>query len=186
MAEKKLRVGLDFDGVVAYNPVRVIRPAVKWFKRIVLGKKNLSFMVPRNPLVKLLWIVAHESSIFPAKGIRLLQEMAKRGDVEFYLVTGRFPILEGNLKKWIARNKLAHVFEQIYLNNNLEQPHLFKLKIINKLKLDYYVEDNFDIVEYLEGKVKAKIFWIYNVADRKRPFKYKFPYLEEALDEIKK
>lgn len=184
MADKKIRVGVDFDGVVAYNPARILRGYVKWFKRRVLGITRLSFMVPKNPVVKLLWILIHESSVFPARGIGLLKTLAAEDRYEFYLITGRFPILERSLRRWLKRNKLEVLFKTVCINTKEEQPHLFKQAKIEELNLDYYIEDNLDIVEYLSGKTKTKVFWIYNVADRNRPYQNKFPYLEKALEAI--
>lgn len=182
--KKVIRVGLDFDGVVAYNPARIIRPYVKWFKAKLLKKKKLSFMVPQNPLMELVWIAVHESSIFPAKGIDILKEAAARKDLEFYLITGRYPILERNLMKWIKRYQLEGIFKSININRNVDQPHEFKLKMINELKLDYYVEDNWDIIEFLKDKTKTQVMWIYNVADKNKEYNNKFPYLEKALQKI--
>lgn len=182
--KRKTRIGLDFDGVVAYNPARIIRPYVKWFKAKLLRKRRLSFMVPQSPLMKMAWIVMHESSVFPAKGLSLLKEAAKREDIEFYLITGRFPILERSLNRWIKRNKAEKIFKSIHINRDVEQPHEFKLKMINKLKLDYFVEDNWDIVDFLKNKTQAKVMWIFNVADRNKDYEHKFPYLEKALLKI--
>ncbi|HBC72341.1 MAG: hypothetical protein UX91_C0001G0050 [Candidatus Amesbacteria bacterium GW2011_GWB1_47_19] len=182
---KTVRVGLDFDGVVAYNPARLFRAYVKWFKRRVLGITRLTFMVPTNPVIKFLWILAHESSLFPAKGAGMLKQLSGRNDVELHLITGRYVILENNLRRWLVKYKMENLFKTVNINRECEQPHLFKRRIIEKLKLDYFVEDNLDIVQYLNGKTKTRIMWIYNITDRKKNYADKFPYLEKALQNIK-
>ncbi len=184
MAKRKIRVGLDFDGVVAYNPARLVRAGVKWFKKQVLGINKLSFMVPEGALMKWLWIAAHESSVFPAHGVERLKQLSQSEEIEFYLITGRFPILEKHLLNWLVRNNLEDKFKLITLNRNYDQPHTFKLKTVEKLGLDYFVEDNLDIVMYLKGKTKAQIFWIYNLIDKRHVYEFMFPDLDAALKKI--
>ena len=58
--------------------------------------------------------------------------------------------------------------------------------MINKLKLDIYVEDNWDIIEKLNHHTKAKIFWITNIVDRKIPYQFKFSSLKEVCQYLKK
>jgi hypothetical protein len=134
-----------------------------------------------------MWTILHESSIFPGKGVKLLKEMAKDDRYEFYLITARFGYLKNNLYKWLEKNQLRDLFKSISVNEGSQQPHLYKQEVVEKLKLDYYVEDNLDIVSYLNGKVKADVCWIYNAIDKmfySQP--REFPYLEEALRWIEK
>lgn len=183
--KRKIRVGLDFDGVVAYNPFRVVRAPIKWFKKRVLGIKKLTFFVPQGGWQKWMWIMVHESSVFPAKGCDLLRSMAEQEEVEFHLITGRYGFLKRRLLKWLESYRLVRVFKTININEEHEQPHLYKEKVITKLKLDIYVEDNLDIVEYLKGRrLVTQIWWIFNILDRRRAYVQKFPRLEEALREI--
>lgn len=186
MNKKIIRVGLDFDGVVAYNPFRIIRAPIKWFKREVLGIKKLTFFVPKNWWQKFLWSIVHESSVFPATGMDLLRSMAKDEKYEFHLITARFGFLKDNLSSWLMRYHAKNLFKSINVNENCEQPHKYKLRMVKKLDLDYFVEDNLDIVSHLLGKVKTNIFWIYNFMDSRHVYPHKFPYLRKALEEIGK
>lgn len=181
---KKIKIGLDFDGVVAYNPFRLIRAPIKWFKREMLGIRKLTFFVPKNNWERLMWTIIHESSIFPAKGVDLLKELAEDPNIEFHLITARFGFLKNNLYHWLESNDLKKIFRTINVNDKLEQPHVYKLKMVEQLKLDVFVEDNLDIVEYLNGKSKTKIYWIYNFMDAKHKYPTKFPYLKKALREV--
>ncbi|NCO88386.1 hypothetical protein GW881_00520, partial [Candidatus Roizmanbacteria bacterium] len=76
-------------------------------------------------------------------------------------------------------------------NSKNEQPHIFKEKMIKKLNLDIYVEDNWDIVNYLEkknfedGNKQRKIVWIYNFFDRQIKYKDRFPILRSAIKMIR-
>lgn len=183
---KKIKVGLDFDGVVAYNPFRIIRPIVAFVKRNFFGVKNLRFWYPRHRWQQIFWMTLHESSVFPAKGIDLLRKLIEEERIEAHLVTARYSFLDDHLYNWLDKYNLRSLFKTVNLNKNDEQPHLFKEKIIKKFDLDFFVEDNLDIVRYLSQEQKTRIFWIYNILDRFVEYQYKFPYLEKALEEITK
>lgn len=186
MGKKVVRVGFDFDGVVAYNPLRIFRTCVAYVKRNVLGIKKLSFIYPQGYLQRVLWTIVHESSVFPSKGTDLMKQLAKDKKIEAYLVTGRYSFLDNQLSKWLEKNKLKHIFKSVNINKENNQPHLFKEEFIRKYKLDYFIEDNLDIVEYLSREQRTTIMWIYNILDRNHPYKYKYPYLEKALEDIMK
>jgi hypothetical protein len=203
MKKKVIRIGFDFDGVVAYNPFRVIRVIVSFAKSKIFGVKKLKFWYPTYCWQKWYWIVVHESSAYPAKGTDLLKKKVNAGEIEAHLITGRYSFLDHSLNRWLRRFKLNKVFKCINLNSDDEQPHVFKERRIKELKLDYYIEDNWDIVHYLDQKSKipptprlrraskdqksgTKIFWIYNILDRGVEYPYKFPYLEKAIHEINK
>lgn len=183
---RKIKVGLDFDGVVAYNPVRIVRAPIKWFKREVLGIRKLTFFVPKNNLQRVLWTLIHESSIFPARGLDLLKQMAGDSKYEFHLITARFGFLKDNLFYWLRKNQLSDLFETVNINENQEQPHEYKERKLNELDLDYFVEDNLDIVMHLQKNTDVKVYWIYNLFDKNKNYADKFPYLEKALEEISK
>jgi len=180
-----IRIGLDFDGVVVYDPVRVVRAPVKWFKKRVLGMRKLTYYVPHNRWQQMLWKIVFGAGIWPAKGVNELRELGKNSDIELYLITGRFKFLEKNINWWLKKNNLAHVFKSITINEHNEQPHLFKERTIKKLKLDYYVEDNLDVVQHLAERLDCKILWVYNMLDVTRNYPYKFPYLQKTIEWIR-
>ncbi|MCL4339378.1 hypothetical protein M1271_06865 [Patescibacteria group bacterium] len=183
---KKIKIGLDFDGVVAYNPFRVVRAPWAFFKNRFLGYKKLVFFYPRNTWQQVFWRILHDSSIFPSKGVNLLRQLVKEGKFEAHLISGRYSFLDDQLNSWLKKNKLEGIFTTININRKDEQPHLFKKSMIAKRKLDFFIEDNWDIVEFLHNVhgEKTKIYWIYNLLDRHRVHKNKFPYLEMALVDI--
>lgn len=184
MKNKPIKVGFDFDGVVAYNPFRIVRPTVAFIKKQFFGVEKLSFWYPKHSWQQVFWKVVHESSIYPARGVEILKEFVDRGFVEAHLVTARYSFLDDHLNDWLNKYKLTKYFASINLNKNDLQPHIFKEEFMKKYKLDYFVEDNLDIVRYLDKRSKTKIFWIYNILDRNYPYSYKFPYLEKALKSI--
>lgn len=193
-SKKPLRVGFDFDGVIMYNPARVIRPIVSFFKKrkLLFNRKELEFFIPKTKFEKMFFILLHQSSIFPAIGLDEIKKLVDAGEIEAYVITGRFSFLEPDFNRWLKKIEAKHIFKACYYNKNDEQPHLFKERMINELKLDLFIEDNWDIVNYLHrkfwtkaGNQKTRIYWIYNLFDRKITFKNKFTQLHEALNFLK-
>ncbi len=182
---KPIVVGLDFDGVVAYNPFRIARAPISYVKRRLLGVTKTQFYVPRNRFEQIFWVVMFESSIFPARGTALLRQLIHERWIEAHLVTGRFNFMKDRLFSWLSRYKLTDLFSTISVNDKNEQPHQFKERVLKKGNFDYYVEDNLDIVRYLHGKTSTRIFWIYNILDRGIDYDRKYPYLEKALQAIR-
>jgi hypothetical protein len=183
--KRKIIVGLDFDGVVAYNPARLTRLPIALIKKHLLGIHNVSFFVPKTPLQRGLWALAHESSMFPSRGAQLLRDLTSQNVIEAHLVTSRFAFLEQNLYQFLNRWNLRQCFTSITLNKREEQPHKYKERVIRKMKFDYFLEDNWDIVAHLSSAVTdTEIHWIYNLLDRNRVYPTKHPYLEHALQDI--
>jgi len=186
MKKQPLRVGFDLDGDLLYNPIRIARPIVSFVKIFFLKKKRLRFYYPKTRLEKELWRLVHKSSIYLAPGIDDIRHLVKEKKIVAYIVTARYSFLGKELMDWVKKQKLDLVFSEIHFNKNDEQPHEFKEKMINTLKLDLFVEDNFDIVKHTKKKTKASIVWIYNIFDRGIQYPYKFPYLKKAVEHIKR
>jgi uncharacterized HAD superfamily protein len=183
---KPLRIGFDFDGVIAYNPARIVRAPVSYFKKKIFKVHKLSFFYPKNSFERWVWTILHDSSLFPAYGVDLLKEMTSSSKIEAHLITARYSFLDKSLYKWLHRYGLTPYFKSITLNSENEQPHLYKQKTIERLKLDYFVEDNLDIVKHLDKTVNAKVYWIYNILDRNYPHPRKHPNVNRVLLEILK
>jgi len=190
-----IKVGFDFDGVIVYNPVRIIRPIVTAMKRrgILFKRRELEFFKPKNKVEEYFWRMLHQSSIYPADGLDEIRRLVREGKIEAFIVTGRFKHLEGDFLKWMHKIKAEETFTKWYMNKQNEEPHKFKERMIKKLDLDIFIEDNWDIVNYLSetfGKEsrnrKRKIFWIYNILDRHIPYLHKFPHLSYTVTHLGK
>lgn len=184
MAKKPLRVGFDLDGVLLYNPARIARFPVSIFKRVFFKKKRLKFYIPKKPWAKLMWRVFHWSSLFVANGFEDIKKLAENGNIEAYIVTSRYSFLEDDFEAWLDRMKINHAFKGVHQNLKDEQPHLFKERMVNELKLDVFVEDNFDIVNHLSKKTRTKIYWIYNILDSRVDYPFKFSSLNKAIAKL--
>lgn len=188
--KKPIRVGFDMDGVLLYNPARIVRPLVSLLKKKkIIHRKELQFFVPETIWQKTFWKFFHKSSLFISPGIKQIEQLVRDGEIEAYVVTGRFGHLEKDTKKWFKKFNKNNIFKQCFMNEKDEQPHLFKKRKIKELKLDYFVEDNWDIVQYLNttfnsDKPKLKIVWISNFFDFKKEYKNKFLSLTNVFKDL--
>ena len=107
MAKKEIKIGFDFDGVVAYNPLRVFRRPVMWALGVLGLKKRgeLHYPVPDGKHHKFFWAILHETSFFPAIGFDELKELLKKDTVKGYLITGRYSFLKKALMRWLKFRK---------------------------------------------------------------------------------
>lgn len=181
---KKLRVGFDLDGVLLYNPARIVRMPVTRFKHYFFPKREKVFYVPSTEGEKILWRIFHWSSLFVAPGLSDVKELEKKGLIEPYIITARYDFLKNDVQRWLKFMNANSFFKGAYMNQNNLQPHAFKEQMVHKLDLDIFIEDNWDVVEHLTKKTNVKAYWIYNIFDRNIPHAYKFPSLQMAVDEL--
>lgn len=181
MKNKIIKIGFDLDGVILYNPIRIVRPIVTFIKNIFFKKPEVFTYFPKSKFEKFLWSLAHKTSFFISPGFSKIKELAKNKNVEIYLITSRFSFLKNDLDRWLKKINSKKIFTMCFYNKKDERAHLFKEKLVKKLKLDYFIEDNFDIVNHLNKKTKVKILWIYNILDRRITYKYKYPNLSQAM-----
>jgi uncharacterized HAD superfamily protein len=186
---KKLKIGLDLDGVVLYNPARVIRPIARFVKGKKVVKRSVDeFYHPKSRLEEIMWEIMHWSSLFIAPGLKDLKDLVDQEKIELYLITGRYSCLERDSRRWLNKLKKQDIFKGFYFNDQDEQPNLHKEKIINKLDIDIFVEDNYDIVSFLGKKFNShkKIIWLTNILDKNIDYQYKVYDFGGAVNLIKK
>jgi hypothetical protein len=191
MTNKTLKVGFDLDGVLLYNPARVVRPIISLMKKkkVIVHRDQLEFYVPEPGIGQFFWELLHKSSVCLAPGFRQIEKLKNQQLIEPYLITGRFAHLQKDYLKWKERMKADQLFVKSFMNDHDEQPHLFKERIINELKLDCFIEDNWDIVQYLDRcfnnvtnkKNMTKIIWLSNIMDLGIDYHSKANSLKQAL-----
>jgi hypothetical protein len=191
MSNKKLKVGFDLDGVLLYNPARIARPVIVFFKKILFKKEVDKFHYPKSKFEKLIWLMLHKVVFGPAHGYDELKNLIKLKKIEAYIITGRNESLRRDFFRWKEKLEAEKYFSGSYYNDKNEQPYLFKERMINKLKLDIYIEDNWDIVNHINSKSKIqnpklKVFWIYNIFDKRKKFPNKFSGLDTVVKKIER
>lgn len=186
MKKSPLKVGFDLDGVLLQNPARMFRPITLAFKQIIGRKTNqaIHFYYPETSIEKLIWRVVHWSSYKVSDGYEDLKQLSSL-DTELYIITSRYDCLRDDFHAWLKKMNTNKYFKGTFYNKNNLQPHIFKAEQINKLKLDYFVEDNYDIVRHINQTTPAKALWITNLLDSKIEYDFKYGSLKEAVDFVK-
>ena len=186
--KKRLKIGFDLDGVLLYNPARLVRPLISKLKQEDIGihRRQLEFYVPQKRWEELLWELFHKSSIFIAPGFKRIAELKQQGIIDPYLITGRYGHLKNDFEQWRRKMKADQLFTQAVMNEQDEQPHLFKERMLNKFDLDVFVEDNWDIVEYLDQQFagERQVYWVSNFFDRHIDYPHKCFNLRQVLAEL--
>jgi len=182
--KKPIRVGFDLDGVLFFNPLRVVRRPIEIFKKYILRKDTMNFYIPKTKAEKLMWKIVHMSSLTPARGWENIRKLTQEGLIEPYLITARFACLKNDFGRCKMRIKADEYFAGTFHNDKDEQPHLFKERMVRELGIEYFVEDNWNIVDHLSKNTSTKVLWISNIADNDIKFDERFSDLEKAIKRL--
>ncbi|MBI3366055.1 hypothetical protein HY041_00305 [Candidatus Roizmanbacteria bacterium] len=186
MKKKISKVGFDLDGVILYNPVRIFRPFASFFKFLkpyLFHEKADSFYFPHSRLEQFIWRHLHKTSFCIADGYANISQLSKKDAIDAYLITSRYNFLKPDFNYWVRKLGGKAVFKGSFYNKKNVQPNVFKRQMIKKLNLDYFVEDNWGIIQKLNGSLKkVKVLWLSNFFDRNISYRYKFFNLKEIAD----
>lgn len=191
MTKNKLKVGFDLDGVILYSPIRIFRPIIAFIKKYIFKKKKeVSFYYPKSKLERFLWHHLHKTSFIVSSGLDEIKQMVKRGDIEAYIITARYSFLGKEFEDLMKKLGIKGLFTDVIYNRDDEQPHIYKQKQIEKLGLDIFIDDNWNIVEYLntkkiQEKKPVHVYWVYNILDRAIPYNKKIPHLKAFVAKLK-
>ena len=151
---KKIRIGFDLDGVIVNNPPLVSKRMIE--KLTKSDEKDLHYKFPNSKIEQLIRKLSHFYLLRPPlkENLRLIKELGKKEGYELFLITSRYSFLEKETYNWIKKRGLDGTFSKYIINMRDEQPHLFKKRVLQKLNLDYYFEDDPSIVNLLRKEIK--------------------------------
>jgi len=188
---KKVRVGFDFDGVITYNPLGLLRPLIVFLKeKKIIHRGKMSFYKPKSLMQKIFWLFIHQTSSLPSVGVFKIPRLVNLGLIEAFVITGRTKFLINDLVFKLKLFGLHQCFNSIHSTDEKLQPHQAKFLKIKQLKLDYFIEDNWDIVQYLnqacleDRATHCKVYWVTNIFDKDIRYQYKASSLSEAINII--
>ncbi|MCL4353815.1 hypothetical protein M1615_05150 [Patescibacteria group bacterium] len=158
-----MNIGFDLDRVLVDYPPFVPETVIDRFYKNKNGK--LAYRIPSKPEAYLRLLIHYSIFRQPLQdNIAFVRQLKGKDNInKLYLISGRFAFLREKTDEIIARDKLGEIFSGMYFNFANEQPHIFKDKIIKKLSLSSYVDDDFDLVDYLSEKnPQLNLFWLNN------------------------
>lgn len=157
---KTIKVGLDMDGVLVDKPPFVPKSLLEWLVR-AHQKKGLAYRFPASAIEKRIRIFSHHPLFRPPiKGnLEFIKDIVKENKYQIYLITSRYSFLKNRTRQWLKFNKVDQLFTGIHLNLKNQQPHLFKAKKIKELKINFFIDDDLPLAEYLTKNFpEVKIF----------------------------
>lgn len=145
-----MKIAFDLDGVLCNKPPIIPRFLIEY---LFCGsrKKELCYRFPKTKIEQQIRKLSHFYLFRPPikAGFNLLKKYPKD---QIFLVSARYSFLEKETYCWLEKQKIRNYFQDIFLNTNNDQPHLFKEKIVQQLKPDLFIEDDPLIARYLQTK----------------------------------
>lgn len=154
-------IGFDLDGIFIDAPQFIPKSVLEWLYRGA-QKNGPSYRFP-SKAEQIVRKMSHFSLFRPKiqKNINYINTLKlKSKSNKLYLISSRYQFLENTTYSLLKKYKLIPCFSSINLNLKNEEPHLFKEKIIKKLKIDFYIDDDFRLLKYLSQNCpETKFFW---------------------------
>lgn len=185
-----MNIGFDLDKIFIDYPPFLPAKLIDWLykhdpKEIILEKeglktllseekfngKPLAYHIPKSSLGIFLRKLSHFYLFRPKikSNIHFLHHFSQNSHHQLYLVSSRYSFLKDITFSILKRYHISPYFNKIFLNEKNEQPHLFKEKIIKKMQMQLYIDDDIYLLKYLQKRCpNTKFFW-YNPANPKNP-----------------
>lgn len=185
-----MNIGFDLDKVFIDTPPLIPKIIIdKLYKKRDNG--ILLYRIPSKP-EQIFRRLTHLSIFRPSinENLEFLKSIP-RDKNKLYLISSRFKFLENRTKRVIRKYHFDKIFDEMFFNFANEQPHIFKNRIIKKLKLDYYIDDDLSLLNYAaRHNPKTVFFWLIPKANQSLPEKnifhiYPLTELFERIESLK-
>lgn len=155
------QIGVDLDGVVARHSLGGFWVVLRKLKeRMLKTTHSQKWYYPSTFLEKFAWKIINQLRVPFTDKNNFLAFLARENKAEFYLVTSRFEFLENLTQNWLKKYHLDQYFTKILINNKDINPLIFKAKTINDRALDFFIDDDLEVIDYLKKNTKTKLFWV--------------------------
>lgn len=156
-----MNIGFDLDKIFINFPPLVPSGIIDFLYKDK-SDRELKYRIPSR-IEQIVRIFSHYPIFRPpiVNNMNYLKDLVLTNKNKYYLVSSRFSFLKEKTDNLIKLYCLDKLFNGMYFNYNNQQPHQFKDEIIKKLKLDIFVDDDLQLLEYLTNKnPKTKFFWL--------------------------
>jgi hypothetical protein len=157
-----MNIGFDLDNIFISTPPFIPKALIA---RLYMKKSNgaLIYRIPSKQ-EQLIRLISHYPLFRPPikNNLAFLKSIRKDGH-NFYLISSRYGFLQKMTNRIIKKHRLDLLFNKLYFNYENKQPHVFKSKLVNKLKLEKYVDDDLHLLKYItERNNRVKLYWLNN------------------------
>ena len=169
---KVKRVGIDLDGVLALQSMKGLWFHLRKLKELLLRKSSVkNYYLPQGSLEKQIWKTINQYRKPYKDNNGLLKKVCELPNIELYLVTSRYSFMKAITNDWLNKYQFITYFKKIIENEKDQNPHDFKVNVVNQLQLDYFIDDDWETITALHGETNAKIIWIYerDIKNKKIP-----------------
>jgi hypothetical protein len=163
-----MRIGFDLDNIFIHTPPMIPGSLIeKFYKERDNGV--LRYRIPSKPDQLLRQLIHFPILRPPMKdNLAYLRTLVSK-DNQLYLISSRFKFLEKRTKQLIKRHKLDTIFDGLYFNFDNKQPHEFKNEMIQKLKLDMFIDDDLSLLNFVAKHNPKTKFFLLHQAKSQRP-----------------
>lgn len=155
-----LKIAFDLDGVVASPILDGLLINLRILKEHLIksiGHRS-DYFYPKSAEERFVWVLLNKLRK-PASDFNCLRLLKNRNAVTTFLITSRFKFLEKDTFEWLRKYDLEKLFDKIYINNTDMDPREFKIRTLNENSINYYLDDDVEIIENIRTQVKTKIYW---------------------------
>ncbi len=158
--DKELKIAFDFDGVVASPILDGLLINLRIIKEHLMKSigHRTDYFYPKSREERFVWTLLNKLRK-PTCDLNCLRSLKSGGGIQTFLITSRFKFLEKDTIEWLKKYGLENLFDKIYINNTDISPVDFKVLTLNENLIDHYLDDDIEIIESINLKVKTKIYW---------------------------
>lgn len=158
-----MNIGFDLDKIFIDFPPLV---PDKLINSLYKNKSNgtLSYRIPSKP-EQIFRLITHHPILRPpiTENIEFIKAVTQKSKDKHYLISSRFHFLKGKTEEIIKKYQFNKIFDEMFFNFENKQPHLFKNGVINKLKINRYVDDDIFLIKFLAlNNPKTIFYWLNN------------------------
>lgn len=155
-----MNLGFDLDKVFVDYPPFI--PSIIIDNLYRSTRKELSYRIPSKK-EQIIRIISHHPLLRPpiSENIDFVRNTTNKNDNNYFLISSRFGFLRNRTNHLIKKHDFESIFKEMFFNFNNEQPHLFKERVIKKINIHKYVDDDLALLLFLAKKnKKTKFFWL--------------------------
>jgi hypothetical protein len=161
MDQKTFRIAVDLDGVIAKHALGGFWLKLRKIKEKTLKKTHLTtYYYPSTFIEKTAWKVINGLRRPTLDKNGLFLSLAQKKEVRFFLITSRFKFLEKLTHNWLKHHRLDSLFYKVLINTPNINPLVFKEQMIKKFNIDYVIDDDLEVIDYLKKRTAAKFYWV--------------------------
>lgn len=156
-----MNIGFDLDKIfINYPPFIPDSVIDSLYKEKSDG--ILSYRIP-SKIEQMLRFLSHYPPLRPPimANIEFVKQNKQKNNDKYYLISSRFNFLKGRTQAITKKYQFDTIFDSMFFNYNNEQPHMFKERILRKLLVDRYVDDDLQLLRYLTLRnPKVDFYWL--------------------------